>query len=91
MADVHKHEHKTFDRGEIVSTRDLGFDESYDVMVQRHWEGGWMATCPTAEAVGFGPARDTALKNLVDNIQTRRLHWRLVHEPMPPEDAAKTG
>ncbi|MCG3151505.1 MAG: hypothetical protein GEEBNDBF_00778 [bacterium] len=65
---------KQFDKGNVVSTRDYGFEEDYKIHLERSFEGGWVASCPECGLSETGNTREEAIAHVVDNL-------RLFHKP----------
>lgn len=65
---------KQFDQGNVVSTRDFGFEEDYKIHLEKNFEGGWIANCPECGIAETGATKAEAVENVVSNL-------RLFHKP----------
>lgn len=66
-------ESKPFDQGNIVSTKDLGFEDDFMIYLERSFEGGWTARDPESGYSELGETKEEAVQHLLDNL---RLHHR---------------
>ncbi|MEO7994107.1 MAG: hypothetical protein ABI743_06880 [bacterium] len=62
-----------FDQGKVLTTRELGYEEDFEIQLQRNHEGGWVATCPKTGIAETGETRDEAIHHLIANL---KLHKR---------------